>query len=133
MADQPKDKVTCPLVVFRIEPDQVVGDTLAEALRDEFLTLLNRCRAQNAVVDFRSVTYMSSAGFRPLLSLLREVRKRGGRLVLCNLRPVVEETFAITRLINTGGATPSTFEVQGSLPEAMASLDSPEQPQSGPA
>jgi anti-anti-sigma factor len=123
MAEQPADSVTCPVLVLRIEPAQVVGDTLAEALRDEFLTLLTRCRAQNAVVDFRNVVYMSSAGFRPLLSLLREVRRRGGRLVLCGLRPVVEETFAITRLINVGDATPSTFEVQTNLAAAIASLD----------
>jgi anti-anti-sigma factor len=133
MAEQPADKVTCPVVVLRIEPAQVTGDTLAEALRDEFLTLLTRCRAQNAVVDFRTVAYMSSAGFRPLLSLLREVRRRGGRLVLCGLRPVVEETFAITRLVNTGGSTPSTFEVQPSLAAAIASLDAADEPPAAPA
>jgi anti-anti-sigma regulatory factor len=66
------------------------------------------------------------------LSLLREVRKRGGRLVLCNLRPAVEETFIVTRLINPSGSTPSTFEVQGSLASAIASLDPANPPPAAP-
>jgi anti-anti-sigma factor len=111
------------VVVLRIETAQVSGDTLAEALRDEFLTVYSRSGAQNAVIDFRCVNYLSSAGFRPLLSLLRAVHGRGGRLVLFGLRPNVEETFTTTRLISTRGSSPSTFELQPDLAGAVASLD----------
>ena len=75
------------------------------------------------VVDFtKSVTYMSSAGFRPLLSLQRAVRQRGGRLVLCHLDPKVEEIFSTVRLISTVGSSRATFEVQPDVPAAMVSL-----------
>jgi len=29
--------ISCPVVVFRIESAQIIGDDLADALRDEFL------------------------------------------------------------------------------------------------
>jgi anti-anti-sigma factor len=111
------------VVVLRIDEVQVTGDTLAEELRDEFLTVCSRTSTANVVLDFQRVAYISSAGFRPLLSLLREVRARGGRLVLCGLQPIVQETFAITRLISTTGSAPAAFEVQPDIPTAVSHLD----------
>ncbi len=123
MADQQGRRVTSPVVVLRINTAQVTGDTLAEELRDDFLTVCSRAAAQNVVLDFQSVAYISSAGFRPLLSLLREIRARGGRLILCGLTPEVHETFAVTRLISTSGAAPAAFEVQPDIRSAVAALD----------
>jgi anti-anti-sigma factor len=128
MAESQAKHISCPLVVLRLQAERVVGDTLADALRDELLAIYTRSEAVHAIVDFQVVRYLSSAGFRPLLSLLREVHIRGGRLILCNLLPVVEEAFLVTRLINTAG--PSTFEVQPNLAAAAASLE-PKAPTAG--
>jgi anti-anti-sigma factor len=114
--------LTCPVIVLRINESQVQGDTLADALRDEFLAIYDQTGAVNVVIDFENVTYLSSSGFRPLLSLLRKVHERGGRLVLCNLTSEVEEIFAVTRLISTSKSTTATFEVQTDVPAAVASL-----------
>jgi anti-anti-sigma factor len=122
MADQPFKHISCPVVVFRIESAQIIGDDLADALRDEFLEARRVIGAQHVIVDFEPVTYLSSASFRPLLSLLREVRAQGGRLVLCNLQPYVHEVFSVARLIHTPGAAPAAFEVQANLTAAIASL-----------
>jgi anti-anti-sigma factor len=111
------------VLVLRIDETQVAGDTLAEGVRDEFLTLYTRTEAENVIIDFQRVTYLSSAGFRPLLSLLRQVRARGGRLILCGLRPEVAEAFAVTRLISTSGSAPATFEDQPDVPSAIAALN----------
>ncbi len=77
------------------------------------------------MIDFQPVTYLSSSSFRPLLSLLREVRDGGGRLVLCNLNRDVHEIFSVTRLIATNDSTPAAFEVQADVPAAVASLQLP--------
>jgi anti-anti-sigma factor len=122
MADQPFKHISCPVVVFRIELAQVIGDDLADDLRDEFLEARRIIGAHNVVVDFQLVTYLSSASFRPLLSLLREVRAHGGRLILCNLQPYVHEVFSVTRLISSHGNEPAAFEVQPNLTAAIASL-----------
>ena len=95
---------------------------MAETLRDELLSLYLQSAAVHAVLDFRAVTYLSSAGFRPLLSLNRQVRQRGGRVVLCNLQPQVQEVFAVTRLIDPSGVIPAAFTVQATAAAAVAQL-----------
>jgi anti-anti-sigma factor len=123
MAEYTFKHISCPVAVFRIELAQVIGDDLADALRDEFLEARRAIGAQHVIVDFQPVTYLSSASFRPLLSLLREVRGHGGRLILCNLQPYVHEVFSVTRLISSSpGGTPAAFEVQANLNAAIASL-----------
>jgi anti-anti-sigma factor len=74
------------------------------------------------VLDLSAVKYMSSSGFRPLLSLQRKVREHGGRLVLSNLDPHVEDVFSVTRLISTSSSSRATFEVQLDVPAAILSL-----------
>ena len=126
MAEQPFKHISCPVAVLRIELTQVIGDDLADALREEFLAARRAIGARHVIVDFQPVTYLSSASFRPLLSLLREVRAQGGRLVLCNLQPYVHEVFTVTRLISTPENTPAAFEVQANLTAAIASLSQSE-------
>jgi anti-anti-sigma factor len=123
MPESPSQPVSCPVLVLRIEEAQVMGDTLAERLRDDFLGRLASAGARNVVIDFAPVKFLSSAGFRPLLSLLKEVRGRGGRLILCGLSPDVEETLRVTRLITTGGSSPAAFEAQPHIADAIAALD----------
>lgn len=130
MSDQPFKHISCPVVVLRLEPSQLIGDVMAEAIREEFLSARQRVGARHVVVDFQPVTYLSSASFRPLLSLLREVRAQSGRLVLCNLNPDVHEVFTVTRLISSHGSTPAAFEVQPDVPAAIVSLNGPAAPKS---
>ena len=122
MAEHSFKHVSCPVLVIRIESPQLIGEAVADVLRDEFLAARRAVDARHVVVDFQPVTYVSSASFRPLLSLLREVRAQGGRLVLCNLQPYVHEVFSVTRLISSHGSTPAAFEVQADLAAAIASL-----------
>lgn len=125
MTAQPFKHISCSIMVLRIEPAQLIGDSLAEAMREEILAARRAVAARHVVVDFQPVTYLSSASFRPLLSLLREVKAHGGRMVLCNLQPFVHEVFTATRLISSHGGIPAAFEVQPDLPSAIASLTAP--------
>lgn len=133
MSERIPKHVSCPVVVLRILPDTVTGDVLADEIRDELLALYLSAHAQHVVLDFSAIRYLSSAGFRPLLRLNRQVRERGGRLILCQLLPEVKEIFAVTRLISTNRMTPATFEVQPDVPSAVANLlqspaDRPDEP-----
>jgi anti-anti-sigma factor len=123
MAEQFKH-LTCPVLVVRLAVAELRGDELADEVREQLLTLYHRAQPAGMVIDFQGVTYLSSAGFRPLLSLQRAVRERGGRLVLCNLDPNVAEVFSVMRLIG-GGVSRATFEVQPDVPAAAASLYRP--------
>ena len=122
MSEQQPRYVQCPVLVLRITESQVMGDTVADALRDEMLALYEQTGATHVVIDMEQVTYLSSAGIRPLLSLNREVRDREGRLILCNLTRDVESVFVATRLVSTSRATPATFEKHDNVPGAVANL-----------
>jgi anti-sigma B factor antagonist len=126
--------VGCPVVVLSLRDAQINNDAVAEDLRDELLALYLQVGAVNVILDFQAVTYLSSAGFRPLLSLNRHVRERGGRLVLCNMRPEVEEVFVVTRLIDPTGAGPAAFLAQPTIASAVIQVCQPgEPPATGPA
>jgi anti-anti-sigma factor len=118
---QPSHAV-CSLIVVRVTQDQVVGDTIADALRDQLLALYTNSGAVHAVIDMQEVKYLSSAGIRPLLSLSKKVREREGRLILAGLTDEVEGVFVATRLISTSGSMPATFESHPDVPSSVASL-----------
>jgi hypothetical protein len=69
------------------------------------------------------VHYLSSAAFRPLLSVRRKLQETGGHLVLCQLSPLITELFQLLRLISTNRAYPATFEVQPDVAGAVAFLN----------
>jgi anti-anti-sigma factor len=119
---EPITRLTCPLVVLRLVVPELKDDEVADEVREQCLAQYQQTNALNVVLDFHDVTYLASAGFRPLLSLQRRVRERGGRLVLCNLDPKVEDVFSLTRLIATSSSSRATFEVQANVPAAVASL-----------
>ena len=122
MSEQQSRYVQCPVLVLRVTESQVMGDTVADALRDEMLALYEQTGATHVVIDMEQVTYLSSAGIRPLLALNRQVRDREGRLVLCGLTRDVEGVFVATRLISTTRSVPATFENAADVATAVAGL-----------
>ncbi len=122
MTQPTESRLTCPVVVLTLQDAQITGDELADNLRDELLKVAVQTQVQHVVLDFQKVTFLSSAGFRPLLSLHRLLRQQNGKLILCRLSPEVFEIFEVTRLIHTKGITKAPFEVFPDVPSAVASL-----------
>jgi anti-anti-sigma factor len=85
----------------RDPPHPVHHPSLTEANADEFgreLDALARAARPDLVLDLAAVEFLSSAVLTRLLGLDRQLRAGGGRLSLVNLRPMVREVFAMTRL-----------------------------------
>lgn len=131
MTQPTTSQIKCPVVVLTLTDEQILGDELADRLRDQLLAVAVQSGAQNAVLDFQHVKFLSSCGFRPLLSLHRVLRQQGGKLLLCGLSPAVHEIFEVTRLISVKGNIRAPFEVHPDVPSAVASLCQP--PAGGPA
>jgi anti-anti-sigma factor len=112
----------CPALVLTLTTKEIVGDEIAEELREQLMTVAAHARAQNVILDFQHVKYLSSAGFRPLLSLHKQLRQGGGRLIFCQLTEVVHEIFEVTRLISTKGSTPAPFDVFATVSAAIDSI-----------
>jgi anti-anti-sigma factor len=95
---------------------QIRGDELAEALRDELLDAVQRSGLKKVILDFELVTYISSAGLRPLIRLRRKLQDENGHMRICNLHPNVAEVFQTVRLFS------APFEIQPDLATARNSL-----------
>ncbi len=50
-----------------------------------------------ALVDFEAVEFISSAGLAVLMAAAKLAKAKSGRIAVANLRPVVQEIFAISR------------------------------------
>src|SRR5262245_33289884 len=122
MSEQQPRYVQCPVLVLRVNESQVTGDTVADALRDEFLALYEHSGAVHIVLDMGQVTYLSSAGIRPLLSLTKKAREREGRLILTGLSPEVAGVLVATGLVGTSRQTRAAFETHADGPAAVAAL-----------
>src|SRR4028118_2311219 len=67
-------------------------------LRGQYEAILPRVRRADLVVDFLGVDYAGSAALGGMVRLQKLCRQHGGRLVLCNLSPMVFEVFRLSRL-----------------------------------
>ena len=110
------------VLVITITEPQLRGDALAETLRQELLDTVAHVSANSVVIDLGQVVHLSSAAFRPLLSLRRRLQETGGRMVLCALSPPVLEIFRLLRLISTSRSYSSTFDVEADVPAAVKFL-----------
>jgi anti-anti-sigma factor len=126
MPTQPKAQllksVNQGVLVLTLQEEQLQGDRLLRALGRELDQALADREVRHVALDFRNVKSLSSAAFRPLLSLRRILEERGGRVAFCHLTPVVAESFRATRMLSTSRSSGTTFEVQPTLAAAVTAL-----------
>jgi anti-anti-sigma factor len=72
-----------------------VDTTSAGEVEAEFRGLLDE-GARKLVADFSANEYVSSAGLRVFLSVLKSLEKDDGRIVLCSMQPFVADVFEIS-------------------------------------
>jgi len=71
----------------------------AEAFNAALMPHVSNCTRDGTplVLDFSGVDYISSVGLRVLMIAGKEITNNGGRIVIANLQPVVQEVFQISR------------------------------------
>jgi|ERR1051326_572848 anti-anti-sigma factor len=122
-ATQPlKTEVVGNVLVVTIPVSQIEGDAIAEELRAALLGALEATPCKHVVINLEHIQYVSSAAFRPFLSMRRSLMERGGKLVVCGLNPVVGDIFFTTRMVNAEGQQSTIFEMRKDVPEALAFL-----------
>ena len=86
----------------------------APRVEETFTTLFSQ-GATKVVVDFSAVGYLSSAGLRVLLVMIRKLKSAQGAIVLAGLQPHVKEVFDISGFTDL-------FTIEGSVQEALAAI-----------
>jgi len=86
----------------------------SSTLRDKLGSLMNQGIAR-VVLDFRDLTYISSAGFRTLLIAARAAEEARGRIALCGVAGEVRRLFDIA-------AFTEFFTILPSREEAVAAV-----------
>jgi anti-anti-sigma factor len=74
---------------------QRVDTTSAAGVEAELRGLIDG-GARRIVADFSGNEYVSSAGLRVFLSVLKALEKNDGRIVLCSMQPFVTDVFEIS-------------------------------------
>jgi anti-anti-sigma factor len=115
------------VLILTVKESHLQTDDLADGVRKEMAQAVEHYQLNKLVLDFQEVRYFGSAGFRPLLSMVRKLRDLNGRMIFCNLCLAVQEIFQITRLIHTNRSTLAPFETAPTLAEALAQLRQPVQ------
>jgi anti-anti-sigma factor len=77
-----------------VEPRGRIDSAAAGEFGACLARLLNDGRYQ-LVVDLKSISYISSAGFRQLLIASRSIQQKNGRLALCGIAGEVKRLFDI--------------------------------------
>lgn len=124
MADPYYRHISCRkesgILVIVLSDEKIQGDELGDAIRQDMLDALTHYQVNKVVIDFRNIIYLSSAGFRPLLSMHRKLNESRGRMIFCNLSPEILEVFTVTRLISSTRSRTAPFEKAVDLADALA-------------
>ncbi len=110
------------ILVLTIAQSRIQGEEIAQSLREEMQSALEKAGVNRVVIDLRHARYLSSAAFWPLLSLRRQLLDAGGRLIICGLSGDVEDVFTTTKMISLGGEADAPFEVAPDASAAVARL-----------
>lgn len=87
----------------------------AQRIKAEIKGLLSE-KVKNVFIDLNSIQFIDSTGFGALISILKEVKSRGGKLVLCGISNEVKELMDLMQLL-------TVFETSPSIEAASAQLN----------
>src|SRR5947208_15076464 len=77
---------------------KIIDAANIQELGDELFALVEKENRKNLLLNFVSVEFLSSAARNKLIILDKKRKAHSGTMRLCNLKPQIQEVFAITRL-----------------------------------
>lgn len=100
--------------ILRFKDLKNIDANTAHRVKAEVKGLLDD-KTSNIIVDLHNVHFIDSTGFGALISLLKTVKSRGGRLILSSVSNEVQELMDLMQLLNV-------FELKNSIEDAENSL-----------
>ncbi len=75
-----------------------LNTSTAPELDNELESLI--AETEHLVIDFADLAYISSAGLRVVLSTQKAMNRKGGTLVIRNVKPEIMEVFEMTGFVD---------------------------------
>ncbi|HEU4660107.1 MAG TPA: STAS domain-containing protein [Pseudolabrys sp.] len=97
-----------------VEPRGRIDSVTAKEFGDRLASLLSVGR-HRLVIDLKSISYISSAGFRQLLIANKSTQEKNGKLALCGIVGEVKRLFEI-------GAFDDLFSICATREDGIASV-----------
>lgn len=86
------------VTVVHFRDQRIIEDLGIQEMGQELFHLVEAENRKKLLLNFATVSFMSSAALGKLITLDKKVKAKGGVLKLCSIRPEIYEVFAITRL-----------------------------------
>ena len=101
--------------VVELADRKILDEVSISEIGDQLNALVAESDNPKLVLDFSSVSHMSSSALGMLITLHKRIREKNGQLWLCNIQPVIYEVFVITRLNEIFQISPSRKEALDNL------------------
>lgn len=75
-------------------------DTAVSAQTEKDLQPLNECQNMSIVLDCNKLEYISSSGLRIFLSILKNAKAKGGRVIITGMNADINKVFTMTGFTN---------------------------------
>ncbi len=75
-------------------------DTSTVPETEKAMLPLYECEGKDVIIDCTGLTYISSAGLRIFLNVLKNVEEKGGQVYITNINDAVRNVFTITGFNN---------------------------------
>ena len=94
---------------------KILDELNISQIEEQLFVLVDGATSPKLVLDFANVEHLSSRALGTLISLMKRVNSKGGRLALTNIESRIFEVFRITRLDRT-------FDIFKTRDEAVAAV-----------
>ncbi len=103
------------ITIIELTDKKILDEINITQIGEKLNTLIAGSGEPKMVMDFASVSHMSSSALGMLITTNKRVREMKGQLKLCNIQPAIYEVFVITRLNEI-------FDIYQSRDKAIESL-----------
>ena len=87
------------VTVVHFRDQRIIDDLAIQETGQELVQLAEEGGGRKKLLlNFPEVGFMSSAALGKLITLNKKMKAHGGTVRMCNIRPDIQEVFAITRL-----------------------------------
>lgn len=110
-----KSKTEGKVLVVEFEDAKMLDEAVINEVGNELTELVSQCEGKQMLLDFSTITFMSSSMIGKIVFLSKECKSKGVDLRLCSINSNVMEVFSLMNL-------DKVLSIYGTSEQAMESF-----------